>query len=730
MSALPLRVAGLAAVVALALIAASCAGDSGPTAPEVTPPVTPPAPVFAALGSTVLSTVSAGLTVVIVVDAPANVRLRVAMRPIDGDLTDTLIATVIGDRFGDTLATIVSPGSQTTMFENFGFTPARVEGEPFIIRVRGKSASTVARFHLIVEAPSQWPEFLPTNIAYGDTLFGEHLDSPSDIDRFAINVIAGDQYILFVRLAQSQTGGTIGLWRPGDLSAQSFSSTVGDFEERSVWSASTVTETRFLEVRSGMAYRGAYDVWLHRVDPLPESGPTLRTIGDTITEAIEVVSDIDEFRYDVKAGDEYVINVAAATAITDGLQMAFTYEVGETWLSFPGAHATLDQAGTGRIVALKDSTHVVRIRGPRNVSRANGITPYRLELARVQRAPEHVSPLLMLGDSLTGERIDRPADVDSFAVQLTEGAPVQFGIRTDNIPEGDQLCLVFSVGGVGRESACLNPGGNFTGGEWTPTYIPTVSGLGSLVVTARRLANTPYVLHLRAIDTAPEFIGSVLPFDSWVTGETLDPSGDIDRFTFLADPTRSYAFELGSAAGSSGSYRVNTSIPGINGIREERYIGSFTVDTATTVNVSVYAVFTEAGLAGNRRYDLRLITSSVAPETADSILSYGDTVSNESLDVMGDVDTYFFDAAEGDSVTLLVDHLQVPGTAKTVSVTLVDPEGITMFDRVRILAPGIQDFSLYGRTKAGRYRVRIGTGAEGREEIDVGPYALILKKWD
>src|SRR5204862_2941920 len=88
-------------------------------------------------------------------------------------------------------------------------------------------------------------------------------------------------------------------------------------------------------------------------------------------------------------------------------------EGGARFTNSVAADTGLFQHGSGRFKALKDTTYRLRIRSQQASDAAGS---YRLYLYRVNRAPESVPAVVTIGDTIAGESIDPPGDVDEFTL--------------------------------------------------------------------------------------------------------------------------------------------------------------------------------------------------------------------------------------------------------------------------------------------------------------------------
>jgi hypothetical protein len=451
-------------------------------------------------------------------------------------------------------------------------------------------------------------------------------------------------------------------------------------------------------------------------------------LGDTIVEALDVVGDVDVFDVEFAAGDEFVVNVAVETTAPGRMQFRLDGELLLSEFATIGPHTTLDEYGTSRLIATTAGTRRLTVSGQTRVPPSIGAPRYRIELLRVNRSPEHLPSAFTLGDSLVGEQVDRPADVDTFTVQVTEGVPFSYSIRVDDMPAREELVVdVHDHAGELLGTTSLTTY-DFAGAqfEWGSPITPSYTGAARFTVHARRMPGVPYVLATYAIDVAPENVSALLPFNAWVLGETMEVVGDVDRFHFLAEPGRGYAVHARVADDGVGLLRVRTSLPGVETTSYDGLTGAFSVDSARSVQVQIEPYLPWEPFLGSKQYELHLSEFSLAPETADSVIVLGDTISNEQLDLLGDIDRWRIEVTEGERLLITPIVLSGPGALPTLELSLLGPDGALLFSGVRTYGVGPYAVPTY-YLSAGVHWIEIRGGTNGTALTDVGAYRLVVE---
>jgi len=527
--------------------------------------------------------------------------------------------------------------------------------------------------YLINRAPEHRAAALPFN-----TPVSERIDREGDVDEFTFAATAGNDYNVFV---QAPRAFHLELARPGvdpfALAAAVPTDTALYLHSTGRFSApqtATYVVRVFGDGSHQIADTGAYRVYAYAVDHRPEQIPAVVTIGDTVSgEQIELPGDIDEFTFSGTAGDE----INAFFQAEDGSQ--------ETWLQLEvlqpggtllrsvqsvGTDTSLFRQATGTFVLPTTGTYRIRVQSPGEYQdRSRG--PYRFFLYRINRAPEHVPPTLALGDSLTGEVIDLPGDIDEFSFSVPLTTLAEFALAR-MAPQCLTFALVASDGhqilGEGVPQYC---GTTIEGTLGTgPVAIP--AGLHTLRIQGVGSAGTgyvgPYSLVSFPLDSLPESVGSSMAIGDTVNGEAIDRPGDYDVFTFLGrkgqhidvhlqglatgiDPSQ-YWFSASLNGPAQGSGWV--SAPASSASLDERHTGRIDLLATGTYRLTLNSGHGGTLLNEVGPYRFSILNVPAGPETAAVNIAVGDSVTTERMDSPEDVDEFVLTGSPAQEVAVFL----------------------------------------------------------------------------
>ncbi|MFL5541263.1 MAG: hypothetical protein ACJ8J0_19910 [Longimicrobiaceae bacterium] len=559
-------------------------------------------------------------------------------------------------------------------------------GTVYRLLVSAASGSAGGGYRVRVDSVGAAPERVPAAVPVDEVIEGERLESPADVDDFTFTGAAGEVYIAFLQAGPG--GGALYASVPhptftGALVAQ-VASNGGDA------ALETQSTGRFELPASGTyhlkvsALSGAapsladYRLQLRRVRMGPESRPAALPANDTTTgEAIDYVGDIDEFTLSGTPGELYNVFFAADPATLRG---GLTLEV-------QGSGNLRRLGSDGQQVLLRNSTGSVSIPASGSVTvRVIGNSDhevnrggYRIFAYRVDPAPEHAAPVLALNDSVVGERIDLPGDVDVYTLDLAREATVVLSIGLQG-PDGPGGGRAYLVENPNLSSYTVGDGGN-------AGSIPTTLAAGRYHVRVDAPFpeegvgfRTGYRLRAYASEPTPEHVSPQVSVGETVTGEDLGPPGDMDRFTFQATAGQELNFFLQGTGGSAnaGMYAIVSSA-------NDGFIRSvwstfdtptlrtrgtrFTVPATGTYSITMFqnngGSFADVGA-----YRFALLPATRAPEHVPATVAVGSTVTGESLDYPSDVDNFTVTAAPGTTLTMA---LGTSMTAPAVNLEAVNP---------------------------------------------------------
>ena len=271
---------------------------------------------------------------------------------------------------------------------------------------------------------------------------------------------------------------------------------------------------------------GDYEILPRTVNTAPESRPPTINVGDTISDQrIDAPGDIDRFHVTLTAADSVYLTLSWPAI--DGVPVrGFLRDAAtDTVIAVAGRLASIRTTGD----------YYVEVRGEtRGIDQAEQ-GAYILRLNRANFAPEDRPPQVALGDTVRS-RIDVPGDVDEYLLSAPAGSTVTGALRWDDqsivnvwIEFFDPTTGAFlDRAHVNHESVghvIVPAGGALRLRVWEYSQPceywctgPTVAG--------------PYHFVLTQLDRGPETRSATFAVGDTVSGEWIDPAGDIDEYSF------------------------------------------------------------------------------------------------------------------------------------------------------------------------------------------------------
>lgn len=594
-----------------------------------------------------------------------EVTYGMTLEVLDAEPDDTLTATfrsITGDSLGAIRA--VTGGGATSFAIPIG--PAGAAPRSITATVRGRRHGIEAVYRVRLGSPLlDGPESVPAVIVPGDTIDGESIGDPFDMDRYAFDPAPADSEWV-VMLVPTIAGEELGL-RLEDRDAQ----LVTTWNVTGQWTdlERTATYIRLPQDRGPYtltvgsefplpAFSGGYRLRVARVDRGTETAPARLAPDDTVQGVIEQPGDIDEFALDVTAGDVLYFH---HRTLHPTAEQGFTLLDNGTPIavqSLPDYALPLDQhtADYHRWVAPRTGEFRLRVQnGQLSGPRTNWPTAYSVEVMKVAPSPETLPATgWSYGDTIQGETLERRGDVDEFEVAIDSARMTRLTFIAHRADELDGAFLtVFAPNG--DPMAWLDVGRR-TGG--TPNTTDTISvvphlefaaaGTYRFRVEGTGLSPIPFRFFLTSSYVGPEVVSDTIPLNTWVTGEAVDSIGDLDRFVVHVDSGVRYLGEIERLAGAAGGFALRSDVAFAN------TYGDLLINRATVTGWIRATVSEWPGLDGRALgpYRVRLTALDPLPETASPLLAIGDTVTSESLDMKGDEDTYTFTATAGTALRL------------------------------------------------------------------------------
>src|SRR6266568_3676275 len=419
----------------------------------------------------------------------------------------------------------------------------------YLLSVSTFPAGASARFRFMVYEINTAPEKVPARFAIGDTVAGETIDPIVDGDRFFAHGTAGQDVVLVMETMGPQGSGSVSLTVVDTVAPTLLGYVFGDAGTPtlttgrlrlpasqdylfSVWSVTSNVYPR---------YRGPYRFWSYLINRGPEHRSAAIPAGSEVRgEKIDRAGDVDEFTFAAAAGAEYNAFVQAPRAVR--LEVAPVTGPILAIATSSESDTALFTHATGRFQVPASGTYVVRVAGtaPSQIADTGA---YRLFLYPIDRRPEHVSAAITPGDTISGERIDLPGDIDEFTFSGVAGEEFNTFFQAENgSPETSlQLDVVDGAGtvlrtvqSVGTDTSLLRQVTGRFALPGTGTYRLRVSGVPSYPSDLNR---GPYRLFLYRINRRPETLPDTLAFGDSLSGEAIDLPGDVDEFRMTVRDT-------------------------------------------------------------------------------------------------------------------------------------------------------------------------------------------------
>jgi hypothetical protein len=244
-------------------------------------------------GEITRGSLEAGDTAVYRLDAPAERPLRLFLLA----ETDTLIAQLVDDTPGSGLVweLLRRTPSDTSLTADgsswFSIGPDR----SFHIRVLGAGPTDGGAYTLFLYTPDLAPESVPAQVALGDTVAGESIAPPGDIDDFYFSAGGEQEVVVFF---ESLTATPLSLLLSDSATGSQLARVTSPGEEEVLERRSTGR----LILQDAATYRlrvsgpdagfeeAPYRFHLYPVDRRPQSVPAVVETGDTVTGAATLCS--------------------------------------------------------------------------------------------------------------------------------------------------------------------------------------------------------------------------------------------------------------------------------------------------------------------------------------------------------------------------------------------------------------------------------------------------------
>jgi murein DD-endopeptidase MepM/ murein hydrolase activator NlpD len=584
-------------------------------------------------------------------------------------------------------------------------------------------------------------------ITLGDTIYGA-IDPSGDIDDFSFQGTAGQEVAGFVQLL---TGGYIDqvelcvLADAGTFDEFQLGCVRSNGDDTALWDQSTGllelprNTTYTVRVQEIYGDGGPYRFQIYPLNRAPEVQTQSLMLNDTIDgESIEPAGDVDEFTFAGTAGQE----VAAFLQTLGGgylndlrlCLLADVHTLDELELGCVrsnGDDTSLWGQSTGRFELPRSTTYTVRVLA---VQSAEDSGPYRIMGYLVAQIPEVESQALVLNDTIDGESIEPPGDIDEFTFAGTAGQAVAAFLQTlsGGYLNDLKVCLLADVGTFDElQLGCATSNGDDLSlwGQSTGRFaLPRTTSYTVRVMGGQSAYDWgPYRVMAHLVDRAPEARAQTLVLNDTIDGESIEPPGDIDEFTFAGTEGQEVAVFLRTLTGGylndfevclladAGTFdELQLGCASSNGDDPSLWgqsTGRFTLPRATTYTVRVMGgqSASDWGL-----YRLMGYLVDRTPEDIDQSVAVGDTIAGESIEPPGDIDEFTFSGTSGQVIEVFFQALS-GGYLERLELNLVVNAGTTSEQGLgsRVVSDG-GDTSLEGQRtgqvtlpQTGTYTVRV-----------------------
>lgn len=345
--------------------------------------------------------------------ASAGETIRVDLA-ISRGLSSGIVAGVGGPVPGQQLRVLTAAAPRT---DADGWTlTAQRDGE-FILRFRGgldaPRDSLTARYRIELRHPVPRPEVVGETLSIGDTITAEAIERSADSDEFVVPMPVGSLGTARIKA----TPGNVGPLSVRLNDASSSTEIRGDEGPLYEWIAPMSDGFARIRVAGIESYVGGYRIELASINQEPEVIPSVLPLGVWVGgETINPSLDVDTFRFQMVGGKRYNVLIGLDSGSTGDpvLWVQNPGAVPRSWPSIGGSSGSFSVAVTG--------TALLTVTSPVNGS-------YRLKAYAIDSMPETAARHRVIGDTIVGESIELPADVDEFTFDGVAGDRVQFFIE-------------------------------------------------------------------------------------------------------------------------------------------------------------------------------------------------------------------------------------------------------------------------------------------------------------
>lgn len=378
----------------------------------------------------------------------AGQEVAATLQTLSGDLLNGLQICLIADirtANEEVLGCVSSDGADATLWGQSTERLTLPRATTYTFRVWAPDAQSDTDwgdYRYLASLIDRWPEVAARDVVFEDTVDVESIGPPGDVDEFVFFAQSGEEVAATLQTLSGDFTNALQLCVIADartLDELVLGCTTSDGDDTSVWGQSTErlqlarTTAYTVEVLAPGAQSdtdwGPFRYMVHLIDRAPEVAPPGVVFGDTIdTEAIEPPGDVDDFTFEGSVGDEVVGFLQTLTGdFTNGLQLCVIADAGtldelvEGCTVSDGNDTSLWGQNTGRLTLQRTTIYTVRVLAPSTQSDTDW-GDYRYMVLLVDRDPESIPSAIAINDTIAGESIEPPGDIDEFTFQGTGGS--------------------------------------------------------------------------------------------------------------------------------------------------------------------------------------------------------------------------------------------------------------------------------------------------------------------
>ena len=605
----------------------------------------------------------------------AGTELIAYLQPLDGQPHNFVGLSVQDPASGEPLAGVTNfqTSSDLELLPTARFTLPHDGVYRVVVRGEGgyvlDGRTDAGRYRFMIRPVVRAPETLPGVIPPGDTLAGEAIDYVGDVDRFAFTAAAGELYNVFLQnLAPAadhalvlQVLGPDGTARVGVLSE---GDNAGLFTRSTGRIALPEAGQYTLEVTGSdiVPTRGAYRLFLYRVDSLPEQSPAGIALGEAVTgETLDLPGDLDVYTVTIPEAMIGNVLVSKPASVPDRPRVEVVDGDGN---SIAFGFTPDGSSGPGEVRGLTGAFDVapgtLRLR-VETLDPAVSQVAYGLQAFGARVGPETAAADITIGTTVSNEAIDVPGDIDRFRFDGTEGRLVTIQLQGMGAPGGENAFFqaLLNVGGFFR--CAISPVADPAPGATTRLIVLPEDRGYELHVSAGSAGGSfeeqgDYRLALLPVTPSPENLPATVAGAATITGEAIDSLGDVDRFTVTATANSDQVVFVNAP------YSIQAELLEPTGDRRQRSaflggarraLGRFRIPASGQLRLQFYEATVQpcpSSFASTGPYEFGLEPIDRAPETIGTTPSRNVVVSGEAVDEIGDIDEFTFAGAAGEVI--------------------------------------------------------------------------------